>query len=143
MNRFSLAAALLLSVAAGSATADGLTDCQGALARMGAQIERLGGTLAAVGPVRPQGRLGDAEYASLSERIGSQIDAIQADEPAIRLIGPAASLLLSDTRDGLILMRTASHPAARHVGLLKVARDIELLTAASARLRCPPARKDL
>lgn len=137
MTGSSLVAAAMLLLAAGGTPADGGSDCYGALARLGTQLEQLGGTLAAAGPIHPERRLVDAEYASLSKQFGSQIDAIQADKPVVRLIGPAANLLLSDARDGLILMRTASHPAARHVGLLKVAHDLKLLASAAGQLTCP------
>ncbi|MCK0508807.1 hypothetical protein [Aromatoleum anaerobium] len=108
-----------------------------------ARSERLADRAAAPGPLQqrmeviramlvtsidahPDLRLSRAEGAALALEVGREIDSILADKAISRAAGRQASFLLGDMRDGLDLMRTASHDDARRVGLMKVVQDLRL-----------------
>lgn len=109
-----------------SARSERLADRAAAPGPLQQCMEVIRATLANSMNAHPDLRLTRAEGAALALEVGREIDSILADKAISRMAGRQASFLLGDMRDGLDLMRTASHDDARRVGLMKVVQDLRL-----------------
>ncbi|MBN8440692.1 MAG: hypothetical protein J0M28_03160 [Thauera sp.] len=77
-------------------------------------------------------------FEALALDIERELAAIQADSGLMKTTSVPVKLLLSDIRDGTVLMRQATHTDARRIGLVKVMQDLEAYRRAAARTDCEP-----
>lgn len=90
------------------------------------RMEAIRAVLADAMNAHPDLRLTRAEGTALAQEVAKEIDALPAGEATDKRAGRQMSFLLGDMREGLDLMRTASHDDARRVGLMKVIGDLRL-----------------
>lgn len=78
--------------------------------------------------------------AQLALELGAHLDALRANLPAQRTQRAQASLLLSDMRDALSLMRNATHVDARRLAVQRLEEDHRLYNVLLKTLGCADPR---
>lgn len=81
-----------------------------------------------------------AGEAKLALELGAHLDALRANLPAQRTPRAQASLLLSDMRDALSLMRNATHIDARQLAVRRLEEDHRLYNVLLQTLGCADPR---
>jgi len=76
----------------------------------------------------------------LALELGPHLDALQIRLPLQATQRAQASLLLSDMRDALVLIRSASHVEARQLAVRRVEGDLRLYNVLLKSLACPTSR---
>ena len=78
--------------------------------------------------------------AKLALELGAHLDALRANLPAQRMPRAQASLLLSDMRDALSLVRNATHSDARRLAVRRLEEDHRLYNVLLKTLGCADPR---
>lgn len=79
-------------------------------------------------------------YLTLARALESHLDALHASLPAPATQRAQASVLVSDMRDALVLVRGAGHPDARHLALQRLDDDQRLYNRVLETLGCSATR---
>lgn len=87
-------------------------------------------------PARSAQALPSDRHQVLALELDSHLDALRASLPVAGTPRAQASLLLSDMRDGLSLMRSAQHADARQLAAQRIEADYRLYNALLKTLGC-------
>jgi hypothetical protein len=89
----------------------------------------------------PEGRSSASNgHGTLVLALSPHLDALQTQLPVQGTPRAQASMLLSDMRDALVLIRSASHADARQLAVMRIEGDLRHYNAVLKPLACPTSR---